>query len=530
MNECKQSNLGLNKIIGFYAMKKTQQPTFTSVLSINPYKETYFIGTSGKLSQSKSMSFSKTQYTMSFLNTNDFLTALIGVSKNIPDDDLAFAIENKVYEELALDMAIEYNIQFIESGHQLDEKERYFHVFIVDPLTMDETFEESIEKIKYLDQIVPVPLLLKGLYQREIVTEVGVHCFIYFQDNDAFFTIYNDQEFVYTKSLKYSIKMMHERFCELYGEQVAFGLFMELLSSDGLASENKEYQRDLIKLFGELFLHINDVLTYAKRAFELETIDQIYIGSQIGAIAGLDEYSQTYLGLVSKSFDFDYGFDTNGVYVDQVHQMMHIYTMTESDERYECNFSLYPRPPKFMQRASGKLISIIGIAVVVAFAYPVGFWGLTFAEELNKSLLDTEFNEVHSVKTTREATINLKTIEKNAVNKLVEAEQSELDRQMNTLTKIHDVKVNYPMKAKLITEFAGDLNKYGVKLQKLTYNEKEAFKGFTFHMVSQRDKQITRLLEYLTKKKTSRFHFILEEITFDEEKQRYLSEMKAVLK
>ena len=121
---------------------------------------------------------------------------------------------------------------------------------------------------------MPVPLLLKGLYQREIVTEVGVHCYIYFQDNDAFFTLYNDQEFVYTKSLKYSIKLMHERFCELYGEQIAYTLFIELLSGEGLGSANREYQRDLIKLFGELFLHINDVLTYSKRAFELEKIDQ----------------------------------------------------------------------------------------------------------------------------------------------------------------------------------------------------------------------------------------------------------------
>jgi len=397
-------------------------------------------------------------------------------------------------------------------------------------LTMDETFETTVEKIKYIDQIVPVPLLLKGLYQREIVTEVGVHCYIYFQDNDAFFTIYNDQEFVYTKSLKYSIKMMHERFCELYGEQVGYSLFIELLSSDGLGSENKEYQRDLIKLFGELFLHINDVLTYAKRAFELETIDQIYIGSQIGAITGLDEYSQTYLGLISKSFDFDYGFDTKGQYVDQVHQLMHLYTMTESEERYECDFSLYPRPPKFMQRASGKLIAVSGIALVIAFAYPVGFWSLTFAEEMNKAMLDTEYNEVHSIKTTREATIKLKTVEKNAVTKLVTAEQAELDRQMDTLAKIHDVKVNYPMKAKLTTEFAADLNKYKVKLQKLSYHETDNFKGFIFNMVSNKDKDITLLLEYLTSKKTSRFHFILEEIEYDEEKKRYLSEMKAVLK
>ncbi|MCJ7765261.1 MAG: hypothetical protein MUP09_04895, partial [Thiovulaceae bacterium] len=513
-------------------MSKTQKPTFTSVLSLNPYKATSYLGSSGKLEQAASINFSKSQYTISYLNTNDFLTALIGVSKNIVDEDLSFAIENKVYEELALDMAVEYNIKFIEAGHQPDDKERYFHVFIVDPLTMDETFETTVNQIKYLDLIVPAPLLLKGLYQREIVTEVGAHCYIYFQDNDAFFTLYNDQEFVYTKSLKYSIKMMHERFCELYGEQMSYALFIELLSGEGLGSGNKEHQRYLIKLFGELFLHINDVLTYSKRAFELETINQVYIGSQIGSIAGLDEYSQTYLGLISKPFDFNYGFDTNGHYVDQIHQLMHLYTMADSDERYECNFSLYPRPPKFLQRSSGKLIAISGVALVVAFAYPVAYWSLTFSEQLHKSILDSEYVEVHSIKSTREATINLKTVEKNAVTKLVKVEQDELDRQMDTLAKIHNVKVNYPMKAKLATEFAADLNKYKIKLEKLTYHESEAdgFKGFTFSMISQKDKDITRLLEYLTSKKTSRFHFILEEIAYDEDKKYYLSEMKAVLK
>jgi hypothetical protein len=86
------------------------------------------------------------------------------------------------------------------------------------------------------------------------------------------------------------------------------------------------------------------------------------------------------------------------------------------------------------------------------------------------------------------------------------------------------------MKAKLTTEFAADLNRFKVKLEKLSYHETKGFKGFTFNMVSEKDKDITRLLEYLTAKKTSRFQFRLEEIKYDEEKKRYLSEMKAVLK
>ena len=178
-------------------MDKTKQQTFSSVISINPYKNTYYKGVSNRLTPEEKPAFSKDQYAISYLNTKSFITALVDVSKNIPDDDIYDALENKVYEELALDMAIEYNIHYIESA-QTDENSRYFHAFVVDPLTLEEEFATSIENVKYIDQIVPVPLLLKSLYQREIIDDNGVHCFLYFQENDAFVTLYNDQEFLYT--------------------------------------------------------------------------------------------------------------------------------------------------------------------------------------------------------------------------------------------------------------------------------------------------------------------------------------------
>ncbi len=70
------------------------------------------------ISEIASPSFSKEQYAISFLNTKGFISALIGISKNVPDDDIYDALENKVYEELALDMAVEYQIQYIEAINQ----------------------------------------------------------------------------------------------------------------------------------------------------------------------------------------------------------------------------------------------------------------------------------------------------------------------------------------------------------------------------------------------------------------------------
>jgi hypothetical protein len=511
-------------------MDKTKKQTFSSVLSINPYNDSYYTGVSNRLAPEESPAYAKEQYAISFLNTKSFITTTVDISKNIPEDDVYDALENKVYEELALDMAVEYQIQYIEAS-QTDENNRFYHVFVVDPLTMEEEFSASVEKVKYIDQIVPVPLLLKTLYQREIIDEGGVHAFLYFQENDAFFTLYNDQDFIYTKSLKFSFKQMHERFCELLGEQVDLKMFVQLLAEEGLSASNTEYQKHLIKLFGEIFLHINDVLTYAKRAFDIEKIDNVYIGSQIGAISGLDEYSQTYLGLTSKTFDFDYGFETEAWYIDQVHALMQLYALTPASERYECNFTVYHRPPPFLQRKSGQLITTMAASIVIALAYPVTYWSMEYAENVHKQILTKEYNEVHSKKVTREATIKLKLAEKDRVQKLLDAEKAEFDAKKETLAKIRDVKVNYPMKAKALTAFTADLNKYGVSLTKIAYAENaKVGKYFTFSLSASQDKRITALLEYLTKAKTKDYRFILEKITYNKNKARYYSELKAVLR
>ena len=258
-------------------MNLQNQQSFTSVVSVDPYKREYFKGTASHLEKKLNPTYLKDQYVVSYLGAKSFISSLISVSKNIPEDDLPDIIENKVYEDLALDMAISYKINYIEAYNNIDEANRFFHVFIVDPLTLDEDFQDTVEDIKYIDQIIPVALLFKTLYTKEILESHEVDCFIYLQENDAFLTIYSESEFIYTKSIKFSLKELHQRFCELLGEQVSFELFSQLLSNEGLATTNKEYQQHLIKLFSETFVHINDVLTYVKRAYKIEKIDHIYI-------------------------------------------------------------------------------------------------------------------------------------------------------------------------------------------------------------------------------------------------------------
>ena len=509
-----------------------QKQAFSSTISTNPYNNSFYTGTTTQIKVADKAQYLKDQYSVSYLKTQDFITTQVAISQSIPDEDVLDAIENKVYEELGLDMAIEYQISYVQSSDVGEEGNKSYHVFVVDPLSIDEAFAGTIEEIKYIDQITPVPLLIRSLYKKEIIEDSGTHCFIYFQNDDAFLTLYDDREFLYTKSLKYSFSQMHDRYCELLGEQIELKEFTKLLSEEGLRSAESDNQQYLIKLFGEVFLHINDVMTYSKRAFELDRIDKVYIGSEVGAIVGMDEYSQTYLGLDSSDFDFNYGFETEEWYIDQIHLLMHLTAQLEAEDKYDCNFTRFHRPPPFVKRASGQLIITVAASIVVAMLYPGVYWTLDAIQGVKKAVLDSEYRELHIKKTDRENQIKHHTAEMEKVKTLVLGEIKALEDKKSVLSQIHDIKVNYPMKAKRISGLTKDLNKYKVKLDAIGYSENKDTneKTFVLNLLSKKDKRITSLIEWYTKTKSSQYTFSIDRIEYNPESKIYSSVLKAVLK
>ncbi len=510
-------------------MNAEQLDSFTSVVSVNPYSDEYVVGVANFLTSTGTVSFSKKQFAVSYLNTRSFINNQIEVSKNIPEEDLLDAINIKVYDELGLDQAVEYQVQYIETFNNLDNENRHFQVFIVDPLEITEIYKDTVEKIKYLDVITPSPLLIKSLYSKDIIEDNGIHCFIYFEENDAFLTIYNEKDFVYTKSLKYSLINMHERFCELYGERIEYEEFCKFLSTQNLKDTTSDYKEYILKLYKEIFANINDILTYTKKAFNIEKVEHIYIGSQINIVSKLYEIAEFELSIKSSDFNFDYGFESKDSHIDQIHALMHITTTLADEDKYSCNFSIFHRPPKFTKRESGKLIMFMVASFLIAFAYPITYWILLYSQELEYKLRQQAYVEVHNIKTTREATIKSRLVDKEKAMVLLETEKINYINKKNTLIKIHDVKVNYPMKAKLITSLINDLNKYAVKVDTIKYDQEKDEKKFTLNLISSKDKKITQLIEHLTKKYERKFKFSLENISLDEKQKLYFSELKVYI-
>ncbi|MCW8838428.1 MAG: hypothetical protein OQK11_06980 [Thiovulaceae bacterium] len=508
-------------------MSEDTGQTFSNVVSLNPYDNEYVSGISSFLAYNKDVTFKKEQYAISYINTDSFINAQISISKNIPEEDIYDAIISKTYDDLALDQALSYKIEYIELYNSLDAENKHYNVFVVDPLVIDETFENSIKRIKYLDVIIPSPLLFKSLYSKELISNSGAHIFIYFEKTNAFIAIYNEKDFIFSKTIEYSFEQLHENFCELYGERIEFDEFINFIQNEDLKSTNSYYKDFFIKLYKDVFYNINDILTYVKRAYEIKKFEYIFLGTQFETASNLDEICEFELQIKTSILDFDYGFEeAEGEHISLMHTLMQLYTILPDEEKYICNFTNYNRPPKFIQRESGKLILIAAASLILGFAYPVGNWIASYAQELQKDILNNEYVEVHNKKITREATIKNRIADKDKIVKLLNEQKNSYIDKRGTLVKIHDVKVNYLMKAKILTTLTKSLNNYNVRLESASYTQKEKSNKFELGLVSQKSIRITKLIKHLTKVYEGSIKFSIDKIFYDGDEKKYFSTLK----
>jgi hypothetical protein len=501
-------------------MAVTEDRRFSSeIVSIDPLSLVSYTYSKNEIKLNKLEKSDKNAFYTSYLQTRDVISATIDVSRNIPDSDLKDAIEIKVYDELALDSAIEYSISYIETESK-DSKNRSFNVFIIDAALIYTKLTPIKEKTRYIDYVTSAPFLIKALYRKNFIEADGTHCFVYFQKTDAFLAIYKNGEYVYSKSLHYSLKEINEKFCELIGERVDEEDFYKLLTNEGLRATNSQYQQSLMQLFGEIFLYINDVLVFTKRSYNIDFIDKIYLGSEIGTFSGIEEYGKSYLGLESYEFNFSIAINSKEWYIDQIHILMmlsaQLYIENPDDN---LNFSIYKRPPPLKYRASGKFLGIIAASVIISLAYPA----YQFAYHTFLSLIivkqTSEYNELYKQTSDIRQQLSLLKTEKEKVDGLVKNETTKFEFRKKLLSEIYNKKISYPMKALMLLEIFQLSNQNGCKVEAIEFKNQQ----LDFFVRNKNEKKITEFIKDLTALK--KYKVNTEKIIQDDKIKLYTSKI-----
>ncbi len=154
----------------------TNNSKIKGIVVVNAYDKKYYTLKDQNFKPLKRLTYNSSNFVASYVNSKDLISATIDISRSIPNEDIEDIIEIKAYEELGLDQANEYVIKYAERESTGDI--RNFDLFVAEPVVLEETFEETVKETKYIDLLVPAPLLYLSLYSREILPREGVHCFI----------------------------------------------------------------------------------------------------------------------------------------------------------------------------------------------------------------------------------------------------------------------------------------------------------------------------------------------------------------
>jgi len=463
------------------------------IATIDPYSLGAYIFKDNLFENGSSKSLAQDNLAVSYIQTKDIISSTVEIGRNIPDDDLKDAIEIKAYDELGLDSGIEYEIYYFEAQKQ-GTNERIFNVIAVDKESLFDIFKD-VKKVKYIDYITTAPFLFKSLYKKNILEASTTDCFIYFHKDDAHVTIYQDGEYVFSKSIRYSLSVILDTFSESLGKRVDESEFYGMLSKSGLQNQDPAYQKELMKLFGEVFVYINDVILYAKRAYSLDNIDKIYIGTEIGDINGLEEFCNNYVNIPSEKLTLKIARNVEDLNVNAIHSLLALSAQIYSESGNEgLNLSIFKRPPPFKSRPSGKLAQLAAAALFFSLAYPA----YQYVED--KMFLQKDLDKLNE----NNSNLSQQSIQrKAALAKLGEAHKKvdeklaskggELDFRTKLLHEIYMKKVSYPMKAKILTSLFDKVVKHESKIVSVDNNSSDMI----ITVRSKEDKHVTELLSEL---------------------------------
>jgi hypothetical protein len=476
-----------------FSKKKSSKSAIKNVVTVDVFSDKNYIFKEDEFQPLNKLTYNTSNFITSYVSNKDLISIKVDVSRSIPNEDIPDIIDIKAYEELGLDQANTYVISSYEVPSSGEERE--FYIFVAEPEKLEKLYLPIKQQAKYLDLIIPAPLLYRPLYSKEILQDNSTHCFVYFTKGDASVTLYRDGEYLYSKSIEFSLEQIYNKYCEYVGEKVDEKEFYTVLESEGLKTVQSNYQQNLMKIFGEVFITINDIIIYAKRAFNLEIIDQMFIGSENGPIVGLDDYSQNYLGLNSSDFNFNYNVNNNEWYTDQLQSLMLLSSFEYMENNLDVvNLTMYPRAPSFINRTSGQFIISILAAISLSLAYPLYYLIGSYISDAEIYALNEKnallIEDTKHYKDILGKKRNEIKVLDNHINRLTET----YNGKSKTLTSIYNKKINYKLKSGLFHIIAKELSKFDVHIDMISTEDDTMY----ISLVSEDDKKLTELIKYIS--------------------------------
>jgi len=494
-----------------------------SIVTIDLYNKKFYRFINGKFEAIKKLKFSKRDTIVSYVANNELIIEPMEFSPNLPSYDLDEVAYNKAYEELKLDTATKYKITPIKTA--IRGSLQKYQTIIVDENKLREKFASIVAKHSVIDYIIPAPLLYKILYYQNKLASKNCDIFLHFGVEDTFVTFYYKGEYLYSKSIKYSLTYMYERVCQLAQEVfLTKEQFFDILKKDGLKNSEDRVKNLLVQVFNECFLNLNDVLIYTKRVYDIDKINKVYIGFSFGYLSGIDAYVKNYLNLDTAPISSTYSKADPAKSVDALSSLMLMNVIEAKKSLYEpVNITPFPKPEPLRKRPSGKIL-LGGLGIVLLFLIPVIYnYIVGFSYQVENVTLSKEESRLNRIVTSYKKRLKAKREELKALTDATKKLEKIYKSKKGELDEVYDKKFNYQLKSEQLALVTEVLTSFDIKSKNITITDNM----YLIELEAKNDNEITAFIKKLVSKFNNKITNVdIKNIKFDKEEGLY----KGVLK
>ena len=232
------------------------------------------------------------------------ITHSFKISSTISQEELDVQVEINVYEDLGLDTTKQYKIDYIKK--KLDYEESYIiEAFAFDIDEVKKDFDFILKKHSYIDFVAAPNLVFATLYHNKILSPKQ-DIFVYLGENESFFTIYKDGNYLSSSSLTH-ISQISE---SIDTKDMEVDKLFDILSSKGLdvstySQEEMYIYETLNRIFLDILSKINNIAMHNRSIFGFENIDRIFFTTAKGRVKGLKEFVTNFSGDTIELRDFN---------------------------------------------------------------------------------------------------------------------------------------------------------------------------------------------------------------------------------
>jgi DNA gyrase/topoisomerase IV subunit A len=160
------------------------------------------------------------------------------------------------------------------------------------------------------------------------------------------------------------------------------------------------------------------------------------------------------------------------------------------------NLTIFPRPPAFVNRASGQFIIATFAAISIGLAYPLYHLVSSYANEAKIFALSKHDKELKEEASKYKAILGEKKAKIKTLNKELARLAQIYGGKTKTLESIYKEKVDYRLKSGIFYELAEELNKFDVHVDRIITKEDTLW----ISLLSSDDRKLTELIKYISDK------------------------------